>query len=178
MEHETRNDLRELPKCANTLLVGHSCLSGMRPRAIRAIRHVDLAFSQSPPPWLDASSSCTVLRKSAKRRDGVIDPLPDVLEQFLTEKYQINENAYGNHGRYHLRQMFRIKEPRRNYRRWSRTMAAMMVENRKRVAAGGARFQGHITLIADFQTIARNTRRYGCVNERHAQLNPSTALSR
>jgi hypothetical protein len=36
-------------------------------------------------------------------------------------------------------------------------MAAMMVENRKRIPAGGARFQGHTTLIAEFQAIARNT---------------------
>jgi hypothetical protein len=36
-------------------------------------------------------------------------------------------------------------------------MAAMMVKNRKRISTGGTRFQGHITLIADFQTIASNT---------------------
>ena len=37
-------------------------------------------------------------------------------------------------------------------------MAAMMVEDRKRVAAGGARLQWHMIPIADIDLIARNTR--------------------
>jgi hypothetical protein len=35
-------------------------------------------------------------------------------------------------------------------------MAAMMVEDRKRVAAGGARLQWHTIPIADIDLIARN----------------------
>jgi hypothetical protein len=34
-------------------------------------------------------------------------------------------------------------------------MAAMMIEDRKRVTAGGAGFQRHITLIAEIDLIAR-----------------------
>ena len=34
-------------------------------------------------------------------------------------------------------------------------MTAMMIENGKRVAAGGARFQGHMIPIADIGQIAR-----------------------
>jgi hypothetical protein len=36
-------------------------------------------------------------------------------------------------------------------------MTAMMIDGRKRVAAGGARFKGHITPIAEIDLIARNT---------------------
>ena len=37
-------------------------------------------------------------------------------------------------------------------------MTAMMIDGGKRVAAGGARLQWHMILIADIDLIARNTR--------------------
>ena len=37
-------------------------------------------------------------------------------------------------------------------------MTAMMIYDGKRVAAGGARLQWHVILIADIDLIARNTR--------------------
>jgi hypothetical protein len=37
-------------------------------------------------------------------------------------------------------------------------MTAMMIDDGKRVAAGGARFEWHIIPIADIDLIARNTR--------------------
>jgi hypothetical protein len=37
-------------------------------------------------------------------------------------------------------------------------MTAMMIDDGKRVAAGGARFQWHMIPIADIDLIARNTR--------------------
>jgi hypothetical protein len=37
-------------------------------------------------------------------------------------------------------------------------MTAMMIDDGKRVAAGGAGFQWHMILIADIELIARNTR--------------------
>jgi hypothetical protein len=38
-------------------------------------------------------------------------------------------------------------------------MTAMMVDDGKRVAAGGARLEGHVIPIADIDLIARNTPR-------------------
>jgi hypothetical protein len=38
-------------------------------------------------------------------------------------------------------------------------MTAMMIDGGKRVAAGGARLEGHMIPIADIDLIARNTRR-------------------
>jgi hypothetical protein len=36
-------------------------------------------------------------------------------------------------------------------------MTAMMIDNGKGIAAGGARLQGHVIPIADIDLIARNT---------------------
>jgi hypothetical protein len=58
----------------------------------------------------------------------------------------------------HFRQVFRIKQPGRWERpQWDRTMTAMMIEDGKRVATGGARFQWHMRPFADIDLIARNT---------------------
>ena len=53
--------------------------------------------------------------------------------------------------------MFRIKGPRRNCPRCGSTMTAMMIDDGKRVAAGGARLQWHMIPIADIDLIARNS---------------------
>jgi hypothetical protein len=76
----------------------------------------------------------------------------------LAKEDQVNENAQHHHGHdYHLLQVFRIKEPRRNCPRYGTTMTAMMIDDGKRVAAGGARLEWHMTPIADIDLIARNT---------------------
>ena len=76
----------------------------------------------------------------------------------LAKEDQVNENAQHHHGHDdHLLQLFRIKGPRRNCPRRDTTMTAMMIDDGKRVAAGGARLQWHSIPIADIELIARNT---------------------
>ena len=76
----------------------------------------------------------------------------------LAKEDQVNENAQHRHGHDdHLLQVFRIKGPRRNCPRCGTTMTTMMIDDGKRVAAGGARFQWHMIPIADIDLIARNT---------------------
>jgi hypothetical protein len=53
--------------------------------------------------------------------------------------------------------VFRIKGPRRNWLGCGATMTAMMIDDGKRVAAGGARLKWHMIPIADIDLIARNT---------------------
>jgi hypothetical protein len=52
-------------------------------------------------------------------------------------------------------------------------MTAMMIDDGKRVAAGGARFQWHMIPIADIDLIARNTYRFAYVEA----LNGATGTS-
>ena len=55
------------------------------------------------------------------------------------EEYQVSDSAQHQHGRDDRRQVFRIKEPGRwEHAQWDRTMTAMMIEDGKRVATGGA----------------------------------------
>src|SRR5437762_9561555 len=54
--------------------------------------------------------------------------------------------------------MFRIKGPQRNCPRCGSTMTAMMIDDGKRVAAGGARLQWHMIPIADIDLIATKYR--------------------
>ena len=76
----------------------------------------------------------------------------------LAKEDQVNENAQHHHSHDdHLLQLFRIKGPRRNCPRRDTTMTAMMIDDGKRVAAGGARLQWHNIPIADIELIARNT---------------------
>jgi hypothetical protein len=76
----------------------------------------------------------------------------------LAKEDQVNDNAYQYYGHDNqLLQVFRIKGPRWNCPRCSSTMTAMMIEDGKRVAAGGARLQWHMVPIADIDLIARNT---------------------
>jgi hypothetical protein len=59
----------------------------------------------------------------------------------LAEEYQVNENAQHYRGYDHRRQVFRIKQPGRWERsQWNGTMTAMMIEDGKCVATGGAGF--------------------------------------
>jgi hypothetical protein len=51
-------------------------------------------------------------------------------------------------------------------------MTAMMIDYGKRIAAGGARLQGHMTPIADIDLIARNTPK----EEIRSRLNISGAI--
>jgi len=76
----------------------------------------------------------------------------------LAKEDQVNENAKHHRGHDHLLQVFRIKGARRDCRRCGSTMTAMMIDDGKRVAAGGARLQWHMIPIADIDRIARNTR--------------------
>ena len=77
----------------------------------------------------------------------------------LAKEDQVNDNAYQYYGHDNqLLQVFRIKGLRWNCPRCSSTMTAMMIDDGKRVAAGGARLQWHMTPIADIDLIARNTR--------------------
>ena len=76
----------------------------------------------------------------------------------LAKEDQVNENAYHHRDHNYLLQVFRIKVPRRNCPRCGSTMTAMMIDDGKRVAAGGARLQWHMIPIADIDLIARNTR--------------------
>jgi hypothetical protein len=76
----------------------------------------------------------------------------------LAKEDQVNDNAQRHHGHdYHLLQVFRIKGPRGNCPRCGSTMTALMIDDGKRVAAGGARLQWHMIPIADIDLIARNT---------------------
>ena len=78
----------------------------------------------------------------------------------LAKEDQVNDNAYQYYSHDNqLLQVFRIKGPRRNCPRCGSTMTAMMIDDGKRVAAGGARLQWHMIPIADIDLIARNTRK-------------------
>ena len=80
----------------------------------------------------------------------------------LAKEDQVNDNAYQYYGHDNqLLQVFRIKGPRRNCRRCGSTMTAMMIDDGKRVAAAGTRFQWHMIPIADIDLIARNTHGQG-----------------
>ena len=52
--------------------------------------------------------------------------------------------------------VFRIKESRRNCPRCGSAMTAMMIDDGKGVAAGGARLQWHMIPIADIDRLASN----------------------
>ena len=82
----------------------------------------------------------------------------------LAKEDQVSDNAYQYCGHDNqLLQVFRIKGPRRNCRRCGSTMTAVMIDDGKRVAAGGTRFQWHMIPIADIDVIARNTYRFAYV---------------
>ena len=65
-------------------------------------------------------------------------------------------------------QAFSIKVPRRNCPRCGTTVTAIVIDDGKRVAAGGARLQWHVIPIADIDLIARNT---GDTGARHRFAN-------